>query len=190
METNYFDNCLRSLKCTTRDLLINAGFQTVADLVTVTEDTLKKIDGFGEKELQDCVWLLKRYGVDFYGSPKVKIGTKKIDNVLDQNVVILQISNRSKNCLRDAGIKTIGDLVKQSQISLRRLPNLGIGSLSEILFELHLYGLKLPFYKEPLDESKLIEKLKIEDITLEDLVKEINSRGFSVTLTVTTTTYK
>lgn len=178
MKNSDFDNYLSSLTGPTHELLNNAGFRTVADLVATSEDTLMKIDGFGEKELQECVWLLKRYGVDFYGTPRVKIGTKKIDNILDQHVDILEISNRSKNCLRDAKIKTISDLMKQSQGSLRELQGLGIGSLSEILFELHLYGLKLPHYKKPLDVNKTIE-----DFTLEDLVKEINKRGFSVTLT-------
>lgn len=183
MENNHFDHSLFSLTATTYMLLKDAGFETVADLVNTTEATLNNINGFGEKELQECVWLLKRYGVDFYGTPRIQIGTKKLDNILDQSVSILKLSNRARNCLKAAEINTVRDLMKQSHRSLREIPGLGMGSLSEVLFELHLYGLNLPLNGKSLEVLETIEKFTLEKFLLEDLVKEINNRGFSVTLT-------
>jgi DNA-directed RNA polymerase subunit alpha len=44
----------------------------------------------------------------------------------------LELSVRSSNCLREAGIKTIADLVKKSEDELLNFKNFGKKSLTEI----------------------------------------------------------
>ena len=44
----------------------------------------------------------------------------------------LELSVRSSNCLREARIKTIGDLVKKSELEMLKYRNFGKKSLAEI----------------------------------------------------------
>lgn len=53
------------------------------------------------------------------------------------------LSNRTLNCLKNAGIKTVGDAVKQSQMELIRLPNFGRKSVNELVEALALAGYSL-----------------------------------------------
>lgn len=50
----------------------------------------------------------------------------------DQSVEILQLSTRAGNCLRNAGIPTIRELIQQSRDQLMDLPNMGRTSVAEI----------------------------------------------------------
>ena len=44
----------------------------------------------------------------------------------------MDLSVRSNNCLRRAGINTVGDLVNKSEDDLKKVRNLGTKSLDEI----------------------------------------------------------
>ena len=55
----------------------------------------------------------------------------------------LELSVRSANCLREARIKTIGDLVKRSEPEMLKYRNFGKKSLTEISEILTEMGLSL-----------------------------------------------
>ena len=55
----------------------------------------------------------------------------------------LELSVRSSNCLKDANIKTIGDLVKRQEAELLEFRNFGKKSLTEIAELLKGMGLAL-----------------------------------------------
>lgn len=55
----------------------------------------------------------------------------------------LNLSVRSRNVLREAGILTVGDLVSQSEVSLLRLKNGGRKFLVEVSEKLRAVGLEL-----------------------------------------------
>ncbi|MBI3601653.1 MAG: DNA-directed RNA polymerase subunit alpha [Candidatus Omnitrophica bacterium] len=55
----------------------------------------------------------------------------------------LELSVRSSNCLKDANIKTIGDLVKRQEVELLEFRNFGKKSLTEIVDILKAMGLTL-----------------------------------------------
>jgi DNA-directed RNA polymerase subunit alpha len=55
----------------------------------------------------------------------------------------LELSVRSSNCLREARIKTIGDLVKKSELEMLKYRNFGKKSLAEINKILSGMGLAL-----------------------------------------------
>jgi len=62
-------------------------------------------------------------------------GTKEGEEVnekLNMPITELELSVRSSNCLRDAKIKTIGDLVKKSEMEMLKYRNFGKKSLNEI----------------------------------------------------------
>ena len=50
---------------------------------------------------------------------------------------------RSYNCLKRAGIQTVGDLVRKSESELNAIPNFGKRSTEEVKEALHSLGLSL-----------------------------------------------
>ena len=55
----------------------------------------------------------------------------------------LELGVRSYNCLKRAGIQTIGDLVSKSEGELNAIPNFGKKSIDEVIETLHARGLDL-----------------------------------------------
>ena len=62
---------------------------------------------------------------------------------LNMPITELELSVRSSNCLKDAKIKTIGELVKKSEMEMLKYRNFGKKSLTEISKILSEMGLKL-----------------------------------------------
>lgn len=63
--------------------------------------------------------------------------------VLDTPIEDLQLSVRSLNCLKRAGIRTLGELLTYSEEDIMKLKNFGQKSLDEIKDKLHERGLAL-----------------------------------------------
>ena len=62
---------------------------------------------------------------------------------LDQSVEMIELSSRASNCLKVAGIRTIGELVRKSEDDLLAVKNFGQKSLDEIKEKLKEMGLDL-----------------------------------------------
>jgi DNA-directed RNA polymerase subunit alpha len=62
---------------------------------------------------------------------------------LDKNVEELELSVRSYNCLKNANIRTIRELVQKTEAEMLRTKNFGRKSLNEIKEILHTMGLSL-----------------------------------------------
>lgn len=79
----------------------------------------------------------------------------RIHDLLKKSVDELELSVRSSNCLRNAEIKTIGDLVRKTESDMLKFRNFGRKSLkeiSDILSSMGLhFGMDVDFY---LDEKK------------------------------------
>jgi DNA-directed RNA polymerase subunit alpha len=77
----------------------------------------------------------------------VERGTSQMNEVLNRSVEELELSVRSYNCLKNANIQTIGDLVQRTEAEMLRTKNFGRKSLNEIkeiLGSLNLsFGMKL-----------------------------------------------
>src|SRR4029079_5981792 len=58
--------------------------------------------------------------------------TGQINEVLNRSVEELELSFRSYNCLKNANIQSIGDLVQKSEAEMLRTKNFGRKSLNEI----------------------------------------------------------
>src|SRR6185312_16354848 len=56
----------------------------------------------------------------------------QMNEVLNRSVEELELSVRSYNCLKNANIQTIGDLVQKSESEMLRTKNFGRKSLNEI----------------------------------------------------------
>ncbi len=65
-------------------------------------------------------------------------------NAMDEILIEeLELGVRSYNCLKRAGIQTVGDLVTKSESELGAIPNFGKKSIDEVIETLHARGLDL-----------------------------------------------
>jgi DNA-directed RNA polymerase subunit alpha len=66
------------------------------------------------------------------------------NNGLDEILIEeLELGVRSYNCLKRAGVQTVGDLVRKSRAELNAIPNFGSKSIEEVIETLHARGLDL-----------------------------------------------
>jgi DNA-directed RNA polymerase subunit alpha len=65
------------------------------------------------------------------------------ESVLEMNIEDLELSARSSNCLKKAGIKTVGELIDYSELDLMKIKNFGAKSAKEVIEKLKEYKLTL-----------------------------------------------
>ncbi|GMO47100.1 MAG: DNA-directed RNA polymerase subunit alpha [Termitinemataceae bacterium] len=70
-------------------------------------------------------------------------GDEKIRQLLNTSVEELELTVRAANCLKQASIKTIGELVRRTEDELTSTKNFGKKSLQEIIEKLHEWNLTL-----------------------------------------------
>ena len=70
----------------------------------------------------------------------------KKEKVLEMSIEDLELSVRSFNCLKRAGISTVEDLANKTEDDMMKVRNLGKKSLDEVTHKLHSLG--LDFAKE------------------------------------------
>ena len=86
-----------------------------------------------------------------------KVSNKKLDKKIEE----LDLSVRSYNCLKRAGINTVGDLTQKNEEEMMRVRNLGRKSLKEVVQKLREIGLDL---RRSYDmESSYLENEDVED---------------------------
>ncbi len=79
---------------------------------------------------------------------KMDKGEEKKDKVMELSIEELDLSVRSYNCLKRAGINTVEDLANKTEEDMMKVRNLGRKSLEEVLNKLAELGLSL----KPSDE--------------------------------------
>jgi DNA-directed RNA polymerase subunit alpha len=67
-------------------------------------------------------------------------GSDGLDEILIEE---LELGVRSYNCLKRAGVQTVGDLVRKTRTELNAIPNFGQKSIEEVIETLHSRGLDL-----------------------------------------------
>lgn len=72
----------------------------------------------------------------------------KQQKVLEMNIEDMDLSVRSYNCLKRAGIHTVEDLTRKSEDDMLKVRNLGRKSLDEVIGKLRSYGLDLKSNEE------------------------------------------
>jgi DNA-directed RNA polymerase subunit alpha len=71
-------------------------------------------------------------------------GPSRPPNAMDDILIEeLELGVRSYNCLKRAGIQTVGDLVSKTEGELNAIPNFGKKSIDEVIETLHARGLSL-----------------------------------------------
>ena len=74
--------------------------------------------------------------------------TESREKILNMTIEELDLSVRSFNCLKRAGINTVDDLINKSPDEMMRVRNLGKKSLEEVIVKLQSYGLNFMDEKE------------------------------------------
>ncbi|MGN0485854.1 MAG: DNA-directed RNA polymerase subunit alpha [Acutalibacteraceae bacterium] len=70
-------------------------------------------------------------------------GEDEKGKVLEMTIEELDLSVRSFNCLKRAGINTVEDLINKTEEEMMKVRNLGKKSLDEVINKLHSFGLDL-----------------------------------------------
>jgi len=70
------------------------------------------------------------------------------NHVFDTVIEDLDFSVRTYNCLKRAGINTVGDLVARTEDDMMKVRNLGKKSLEEVILKLEELGLSLAYLEE------------------------------------------
>ena len=74
--------------------------------------------------------------------------TDPLPRILEMSIEEMDLSVRSYNCLKRAGIHTIEDLTQKTEDDMLKVRNLGKKSLDEVILKLNGYGLKLKEQEE------------------------------------------
>jgi DNA-directed RNA polymerase subunit alpha len=73
------------------------------------------------------------------GGPQAALQGEEFGILIEE----LELGVRSYNCLKRAGIQTVGDLISKSEAELNAIPNFGKKSIDEVIETLHARGLNL-----------------------------------------------
>jgi DNA-directed RNA polymerase subunit alpha len=109
------------------------------------------------KIFKDQVLVFSTFREEFEeAEPKVDEETEKINEYLLMNVDDLELSVRSSNCLKNANIRTVAELVQKTEADLLKTRNFGKKSLNEIktiLADMNL-SLAMKLDNLPLEKTK------------------------------------
>jgi DNA-directed RNA polymerase subunit alpha len=93
--------------------------------------------------------------------PKIEEPKSKLNENLFRRIEEIDLSVRSANCLENADIKYIGELVQKSEGEMLRTKNFGKKSLNEIKDILTKMGLSLGMVLEEFPSRKDLDQLKV-----------------------------
>ena len=82
-------------------------------------------------------------------TPPAEPAARSINEHLDKSVEELELSVRSYNCLKNANIRTIRELVQKTEGEMLKTKNFGRKSLNEIKDILRTMGLSLGMRLDP-----------------------------------------
>ena len=100
--------------------------------------------------------------------------------VLDMPIADFELSVRSRNCLRQMNIRTLGDLLKTTEAELLSYKNFGETSLSEIQAMLEQKGLRLGQVLQPTEQPVLEDGVSATGAPSTDLQIPIANLELSV----------
>lgn len=100
-----------------------------------TDGSIKPHDAIGQsaKILKDHLFMFINFQEEpEEQEPEIDEGTSAINEKLNKSIVELELSVRSYNCLKNANIQTIGELITKTESEMLRTKNFGRKSLNEV----------------------------------------------------------
>jgi DNA-directed RNA polymerase subunit alpha len=122
----------------TLDLETDGSIEPAAALREASEILIKSLAIFTDAERVEE--LTAREPVPVMAGGEGVAGNNGLDEILIEE---LELGVRSYNCLKRAGVQTVGDLVRKSRTELNAIPNFGSKSIEEVIETLHARGLDL-----------------------------------------------
>jgi DNA-directed RNA polymerase subunit alpha len=141
-----------------------------------TDGTVSPEDALAEaaKIAKDHFTIFINFDEDTVGSDDdVDEEEERVRAILDTPVEELELSVRSSNCLKNANIKTIGDLTRRSEEDIAKTRNFGKKSLLEIKEKLKEWNLSLGMT----DYSALRTARKLQTPTKVDGAQTVEEEG-------------
>jgi DNA-directed RNA polymerase subunit alpha len=121
--------------------------------------------GLAAKILQDQLQTFISFDVDVQEESSIKESKPPFDLAILKKIDEIDMTVRSQNCLKNANIVYIGDLVVKTEAEMLKTPNFGRKSLNEIREILSLlglkFGMKIPEWP-PENLEDLAQKYKTE----------------------------
>lgn len=126
-----------------------------------TDGSLKPYDAIGQaaKILKDHLFMFINFQEEpEEKEPEIDEVTSVINEKLSKSIVELELSVRSYNCLKNANIQTIGELITKTESEMLRTKNFGRKSLNEvkeILADMGFsFGMKIDEQGRIIDETE------------------------------------
>ena len=142
------------LSVRSRNCLKKMNINTLGHLLNITEAELLSYKNFGETSLMEIKVILESRNLYLGMALKEKqlASTENADygpaedkdeQLLSKSADELQLSVRSRKCLQNLGIHTVGDLIRKTDAELLGVKNFGATSLNEIKKAIGKVGLSL-----------------------------------------------
>ncbi|HKG36441.1 MAG TPA: DNA-directed RNA polymerase subunit alpha [Solirubrobacterales bacterium] len=126
----------------TLELETDGSVEPAAALREASEILIKSLAIFTDADRVEE--LTAREAVATLTDPLADDGSRAAGDGLDEILIEeLELGVRSYNCLKRAGVQTVGDLVSKSESELNAIPNFGQKSIEEVIETLHSRGLDL-----------------------------------------------
>jgi DNA-directed RNA polymerase subunit alpha len=129
-----------------------------------TDASVKPEDAvaFSAKILKDQLSIFINFDEEAEATEEIEedLETEKVNENLYRSVEELELSVRSANCLKNAGIKLIGELVMKTEAEMLKTQNFGRKSLNEIKDVLADMGLTLGMKLDNFPDPEVMRRLR------------------------------
>jgi len=116
----------------------------VLDIQTRGTVTAKEVVALSAKLLSDYTTMFVEL-VEGMDGMNILIARKEDERtkLFEKPIEEMELSVRSYNCLKRAGIETVGDLAKKTKGEMMKVRNMGAKSMEEVIAKLESYGITL-----------------------------------------------
>jgi DNA-directed RNA polymerase subunit alpha len=112
-------------------------------LAEAAEILISRLSIFTEADRVDALRGAPEVNGEFAGEVDDAGDARRADGMDEILIEELELGVRSYNCLKRAGIQTVGELLQRSESELAAIPNFGSKSIEEVRETLHARGLSL-----------------------------------------------
>jgi DNA-directed RNA polymerase subunit alpha len=112
-------------------------------LAEAAEILISRLSIFTEADRVDALRGAPEVNGEFAGEVDDAGGARRADGMDEILIEELELGVRSYNCLKRAGVQTVGELLQRSESELAAIPNFGSKSIEEVRETLHARGLSL-----------------------------------------------
>ena len=177
-----------SISARAKVCLLTAGYEALEDLKDITDEELLEIRNLNAKGVAEIREKIEEY----FAEENMNMYDEAMKIAIDE----LEFSERTYNCLKRAGINTLGDLCDRMWDDMIHVQNLGKKGFEEILFKISALGYSFkdeqrndiydyPMFKEllsmPIADMNISQSTK--DILSQngiDIIKELKEFGVNV----------